>query len=54
VAAVGFQGPAPSTLVAGGMLEDEADEVAAAFAARGLRERARRAEGGWVTLTLVR
>jgi len=30
----------------------EADEIAAAFAARGLRERDRRIEGEWATLRL--
>jgi ribosomal protein L11 methyltransferase len=53
LAAGGFQGAAPRTLVAGGMLEHEADEVAAAFAARGLHERARGVAGGWAALTLV-
>jgi len=54
VAATGFGGPAPRTLVAGGMLEHEADEVAAAFAALGMRERGRNVAGGWAALTLVR
>ena len=54
VAATGFGGPAPRTLVAGGMLEHEADEVAAAFEACGLRERARRIDNGWAALTLGR
>jgi len=54
IAATGFGGPAPRTLVAGGMLEHEADEVAAAFAALGMRERARGVAGGWAALTLAR
>jgi ribosomal protein L11 methyltransferase len=44
--------PPPSTLIASGLLAGEADEVAAAFAARGLRERDRRAEGDWAALRL--
>jgi len=54
IAATGFAGQAPRTLVAGGLLEHEADEVAAAFVELGLRERARRADGGWAALTLGR
>jgi len=54
VARAGFAGPGPETLVASGLLDREADEIATAFAALGLRERARRADGGWTTLTLVR
>ena len=53
VARAGFAGEAPEVLVAGGLLEDEADEVAAAFAALGLVERARRVDGGWAALTLA-
>lgn len=53
VARVGFAGERPSTLVAGGLLEHEADEVVRGFGALGLRERARRVDGGWVALTLV-
>jgi ribosomal protein L11 methyltransferase len=44
--------PPPRSLVASGLLRDETDEVAAAFVARGLRERARRAEGDWAALLL--
>jgi ribosomal protein L11 methyltransferase len=40
-------------LVASGLLAHEADEVAAAFAARGLHERSRRHAGEWAALTLV-
>lgn len=54
VARVGFAGTGPSTLVVSGLLEHETDEVATAFGALGLRERARRADGGWAALTLVR
>jgi ribosomal protein L11 methyltransferase len=45
--------PAPATLVASGLLTHEADEVAAAFAPLGLRERARRARGEWAALLLA-
>jgi ribosomal protein L11 methyltransferase len=44
----------PEHLVAGGLLADQADEVAAAFAARGLVERSRRADGEWAALLLAR
>jgi len=54
VASTGFGGLAPRTFVAGGMLEHEADEVAAAFAALGMHERARGVAGGWAALTLAR
>jgi ribosomal protein L11 methyltransferase len=39
--------PAPGALIASGLLPGEMDEVAGAFAARGLRERERRCEGDW-------
>lgn len=43
----------PSVLVASGLLAQEADEVAAVYAARlGLEERRRLADGGWVALVL--
>jgi ribosomal protein L11 methyltransferase len=46
---------APEHLIAGGLLEHEADEVAEAFAqACGLAERARRAADGWCALWLGR
>lgn len=54
VARAGFDGEPPRTLVASGLLEHEADEVAGAFAAYGLRETARRADGGWAALRLDR
>jgi ribosomal protein L11 methyltransferase len=44
--------PPPHALVASGLLAGEADEIAAAFAARGLRERDRRVEGEWAALAL--
>ena len=42
----------PSTLIASGLLATEADSVAAAFAARGLHEAARRALGEWSALLM--
>jgi len=48
----GFAGPPPRTLVAGGLLHAEADGVAAAFAAHGLRETARGTQGDWAALLL--
>jgi ribosomal protein L11 methyltransferase len=45
---------APAHLVAGGLLCEEADEVADAFAAQlGLRERTRRERGEWAALWLL-
>jgi ribosomal protein L11 methyltransferase len=45
---------APTHLLAGGLLRDEVDDVAAAFAGRlGLRERERRASGDWAALWMV-
>ncbi|MCU0312555.1 MAG: 50S ribosomal protein L11 methyltransferase [Solirubrobacteraceae bacterium] len=51
----GFEdGTVPRALIASGLLAHEADEVAAAFAARlGLREAARRGGGEWAALLLV-
>ena len=44
----------PPTLVASGLLAEEADEVAQAFAVRhGLRERDRREAEGWAALLLT-
>jgi ribosomal protein L11 methyltransferase len=54
VARAGFAGEPPRTLVASGLLAHEADEVAAAFAAHGLREAQRRHGGEWAALALVR
>ncbi len=54
IAARGFQaGAVPRVLVLSGLLAREADEVAAAFADLGLRERERRHGGEWASLTLV-
>ena len=44
---------APRTLIASGLLTHEADEVAAAFAPLGLRERDRRERGEWAALLLA-
>lgn len=44
---------APERLIASGLLREEADEVAAAFAAHGLRERDRRFGGEWAALLLA-
>jgi ribosomal protein L11 methyltransferase len=53
IAARGFAGgQVPQVLVVSGVLAHEADEVAAAFAAHGLRERERRHGGDWASLTL--
>lgn len=41
-------------LVLAGLLDEEADEVAAAFAPHGLSEVARNSEGGWTGLRLAR
>jgi len=42
----------PRALIASGLLEAEAGDVADAWAARGLRERARRGLEGWAALLL--
>jgi ribosomal protein L11 methyltransferase len=42
----------PRRLLASGMLREEVDEVAVAYAAHGLRERERRAEGEWAAIAL--
>jgi ribosomal protein L11 methyltransferase len=44
----------PRTLICSGLLEAELDDVAAAFAASGLAERERRADGEWRALLLAR
>ena len=44
----------PRTLIASGLLTHEADEIATAFAARGLREHDRRERGEWAALLLGR
>ncbi|MGH2948956.1 MAG: 50S ribosomal protein L11 methyltransferase [Solirubrobacteraceae bacterium] len=43
----------PERLLVSGMLREEVDEVAAAFARHGLRERDRRAEGEWAAAALA-
>jgi ribosomal protein L11 methyltransferase len=43
----------PRTLIASGLLTHEADEIAAAFAALGLREQDRRERGEWAALLLA-
>lgn len=45
-------GAAPRALVCSGLLASEADEVTAAFAARGLGERERRRSGDWAAIRL--
>jgi ribosomal protein L11 methyltransferase len=45
---------APERVIASGLLTSEGDRVAEAFAARGLREAARRSGGEWVALLLER
>jgi ribosomal protein L11 methyltransferase len=44
----------PERVIASGLLVDEADEVAGAFAATGLRELGRRESGDWAALLLTR
>ena len=44
--------PPPRTLVAGGLLRHEADELAIVFAGHGLHEAARREDGDWAALLL--
>jgi ribosomal protein L11 methyltransferase len=44
----------PQALICSGMLEDEADEVASAFASVELHERTRRQDGDWTALLLER
>ena len=54
LATAGFAGGVrPEALIAGGLLVTEADELAVAFARRGLDERARRTEGEWAALLLA-
>ena len=54
VARAGFGGEPPRTLIASGLLRHEADEIAAAFAAHGLRELGRRETAEWAAVLLVR
>jgi ribosomal protein L11 methyltransferase len=46
--------PGPRTLILSGLLPTELDDVAAAFAVAGLRERQRRLDGDWAALLLAR
>ncbi len=53
LAQTGFAGgDPPRALIAGGLLAEEADDVAGAFAPLGLQERERRREGEWAALLL--
>jgi len=52
VARAGFDGEPPRVLIASGLLRSEADEVAAAFEAHGLRETDRRETSEWAALLL--
>jgi ribosomal protein L11 methyltransferase len=54
VAADGFAGERPGTLIASGLLAHEGDEVAAAFAPHGLAETRRVSGGEWIALLLTR
>ncbi|MGO9750435.1 MAG: 50S ribosomal protein L11 methyltransferase [Solirubrobacteraceae bacterium] len=45
---------APGTVIASGLLGNEADAIAGAFARAGLQERGRRGSGDWAALLLVR
>ncbi len=45
---------APAQLIVSGLLREEADEIAAAFAPLGVRESARREAGEWAALLLAR
>jgi ribosomal protein L11 methyltransferase len=54
LAEAGFEdGVRPGALIASGLLATEADEIAAAFARRGLAERSRRTDGEWAALLLA-
>jgi ribosomal protein L11 methyltransferase len=46
--------PLPRYLIASGLLREEGDEIAAAFAAHGFAERKRRESGEWAALLLER
>ncbi len=51
--AAGLMTRPPERLIASGLLREEADEVAAAFARHGLREADRRQSGEWAALLLA-
>ena len=54
IAATGFAGQPPRTMIVSGLLRGEADAIAAAFEReQGLREHARGELGEWAALTLV-
>jgi ribosomal protein L11 methyltransferase len=53
LAADGFAGELPRALVVSGLLVEEAEAIAAAFAPLGLDERARRTEGEWAALLVA-
>jgi ribosomal protein L11 methyltransferase len=52
VADAGFDIPSPRALIAGGLLANEGDDVARAFARHGLREADRVQSGEWIALLL--
>lgn len=54
VARAGFRGDAPDRLIISGLLREQADEVAAAFAPHGLHETTRRTGGEWAAVLLRR
>jgi len=54
IAADGFTGEPPRSLVASGLLAHEADEIAAAFTVHGFQETDRRLGGEWAALLLRR
>ena len=54
LARTGWEGERPEALIASGLLREEADEVAAAFAAHDLAERRRTSLGDWSALLLTR
>ena len=54
IAATGFAGEPPQTMIVSGLLRAEADAIAAAFAReQGLHERTRSELGEWAALTLT-
>jgi ribosomal protein L11 methyltransferase len=55
LSAVGFAAPEPQTVIASGLLVEQADEVSESFAAKhGLTEVDRRISGEWAALLLIR
>ena len=52
---MGFAAPEPQTVIASGLLVEQADEVSESFAAKhGLTEVDRRISGEWAALLLIR